>query len=242
MHRALALSAVPVLLAVTAVAAGCGEGSGPQPPAGAAALVLRLTEWPGMVGPGGTAAISPSFSLLGDGRLISRTGPPGGWPQMREDRVPPDGVRRLLRDATAVPDRPAGNAPDAPVVRLVVVSTDGRRERTLPRTDAAVERLRATLAGYADGPAVPFRPEAVAMVATPGDAAEPARPWPLPTLAGEPLSGLAAGSTCLVLRDADLDTVRAAATAGAGRWRSDGRVWQVAPRPLLPDETGCADL
>ncbi|MFC0506483.1 hypothetical protein [Micromonospora costi] len=240
MHRALALLAVPILLAVTA--AGCAGGSGPEPPAGAEVLVLRLTEWPGMVGPGGTAAISPSFSLLGDGRLISRTGPPGGWPQLREDRVPPDGVRQLLRDATAVPDRSVGNVPDAPVVRLVVVSTDGRRDRTLPRTDPAVERLRAALAGYVDGPPVPFRPQAVAMVATPGDAAEPARPWPLPTLAGEPLGGLAAGSTCLVLRGADLDTVRTVATASAGRWRSDGRVWQVAPRPLLPDETGCADL
>jgi hypothetical protein len=249
MHRgrALALLTMPALLAGAATIAGCAgrdEAEG-EPPTGAEALVLRLSELPGLLPPGGAAALPPRFSLLGDGRLISvPAGSPTGWPHLRADQVPPDGVRDLLRDAAALPEQAAADGPDAPVVRVVVGSTRGRRTVTLPRTDPAAARLRAALAGYAAGPTVPYQPTAVAIVATPADPPEPARPWPLPALTGEPLRGTASGSTCLVLRGADLERVhREAATAGAGtRWSSAGRVWQVAPRPLLPDETGCADL
>ncbi|MFE9654634.1 hypothetical protein [Micromonospora sp. NPDC006431] len=249
MHRgrALALLAVPALLATAATSTGCAGrgGTDPEPPTGGGALVLRLSELPGMLPPGGTAAVPPGFSLFGDGRLISVPAQPSaGWPQLREDRVPPDEVRELFRDAAALSDQAAAGGPDEPVVRVVVGAPGGPRTVTLPRTNPAAARLRAALAGHAAGSPVPYQPAAVAIVAVPADPAEPARPWPLPALAGEPLGGAAAGATCLVLRGADLDTVRReAATAGADtRWRSAGQVWQVAPRPLLPDETGCADL
>ncbi|MCW3816670.1 hypothetical protein ONA91_19680 [Micromonospora sp. DR5-3] len=246
MHRGRTLALLAVLAAAATTAGCAGRGGGePEPPTGGEALVLRLSELPGMLAPGGAAAVPPSFSLFGDGRLISvAAGPSGGWPQLREDRVPPDGVRDLFRDAAALPDHAAVDGPDAPVVRVVVGATGGPRTVTLPRSDPAAARLRAALAGYAAGSLVPYRPAAVAIVATPADPTEPARPWPLPTLAGEPLTGTGAGASCLVLRGADLETVRReTATAGAEtRWRSAGRVWQVAPRPLLPDETGCADL
>jgi hypothetical protein len=249
MHRrtALTLLAVSSVLAGSTAITGCGgRGDGEtEPPTGKDALVLRLIELPGLLPPGGTAAVPPSFSLFGDGRLISvPAGSPAGWPQLREDRVPPDGVQELLRDAAALPDGAAPEGPDAPVLRVVVGSADGQRSVTIPSNDPAARRLRAALAGHAAGPAVPYRPTAVAIIATPADAAEPASPWPLPALTGEPLHGTAAGSTCLVLRGADLDTAQRKLTAaGIGaRWRSAGRVWQVAPRPLLPDETGCAAL
>ncbi|WBB68453.1 hypothetical protein [Micromonospora sp. WMMD812] len=246
MHRGRA-AALLALLATTATVGGCATpgDSGPRPPTGTDSLVLRLSELPGMLPPGGAAAVPPRFSLFGDGRLISvPTGPAGGWPRLREDPVPPDGVRELLRRAAAVPERATANDPDGPVVRVVIGSTDGQRTVTLPRADPAATRLGESLARYAARPPVPYRPNAVAIVATPVDTPEPARPWPLPALAGEPLAGTAAGSTCLVLYGADLDAVqRAAATADAATpWRSGGRLWQVTPRPLLPDEAGCADL
>ncbi|WP_406108127.1 hypothetical protein [Micromonospora globbae] len=239
MHRPLALLAVPALLTAAGTTAAC-DGA-PAPPTGGGALVLRLNELPGMVPPGGTAAIPPSFSLFGDGRLVSvATGASGGWPRLRESTVPDEGVRDLYGDAAALRDRPTEN-PDEPVVRVVVGSADGRRTVTLPRSDPSATRLRAALAAYANASATEYRPAAVAVIATPADPAEPARPWPLPRLSGEPLPK-SAGSTCLVLRGADLDAVRRATADAGARWRSEGRVWQVRPRPLLPDETGCADL
>lgn len=245
MPRRPALALFALLAA--AAAPGCaGPGDAePEPPAGAESLVLRLSELPGLLPPGGAAAVPPAFSLFGDGRLISVPAASGhGWPQLREDRVPPDDVRELFRDAAALPGQAPAEGPDAPVVRVVVGAGRGQRSVTLPRTDPAATRLRAALARHTAGPPVPYRPAAVAIVATPADPAEPARPWPLPALSGEPLGGTAAGSTCLVLRGADLEAVQqAAAAAGAdARWRSAGRVWQVSARPLLPDETGCADL
>ncbi|MER7442545.1 hypothetical protein [Micromonospora avicenniae] len=244
MHRLLALLAA---LAAMAAVAGCGQrgGGGSPPPAGASTLVLRLSELPGMLPPGGVAAVPPRYSLFGDGRLISAPdGPSRGWPQLREDTVAPDGVRELYGAATALPDGPAADIPDGPVIQVTVGRADGRHSVTLDRADPAAARLLAALARHADGPPVPYEPTAVAIVATPADPAEPARPWPLPALAGEPLGATSAGSTCLVLRGSDLDTARrAAGTAdAAARWSSAGQVWQVAPRPLLPDETGCPDL
>ncbi|MEU4679316.1 hypothetical protein [Micromonospora sp. NPDC023737] len=244
MHRLLALLAV---LAALPTVAGCGDrdGRGSPPPAGATTLVLRLSELPGMLPPGGMAAVPPRYSLFGDGRLVSVPhGPSQGWPQLREDTVAPEGVRELYRAATALPDRPAANVPDGPVVQVTVGTAGGPHRITLDRTNPAAARLLAALARHADGPPVPYEPAAVAIVATPADPAEPARPWPLPTLAGEPLGATSAGSSCLVLRGAALDTARRAATTAdaAARWSSAGQVWQVAPRPLLPDETGCADL
>ncbi|MEV4808992.1 hypothetical protein [Micromonospora avicenniae] len=244
MHRLLALLAV---LAALSTMAGCGDrgGDGSPPPAGATTLVLRLSELPGLLPPGGVAAVPPRYSLFGDGRLISvPDGPSRGWPQLREDTVAPDDVRELYAAAAALPDGPVADVPDGPVVQVTVGTAGGRHSVTLDRADPAAARLLAALARHADGPPVPYEATAVAIVATPADPTEPARPWPLPTLAGAPLGGTSAGSTCLVLRGADLDTARRAATTAdaAARWSSAGQVWQVAPRPLLPDETGCPDL
>ncbi|MFC3502760.1 hypothetical protein ACFOOK_17505 [Micromonospora krabiensis] len=246
MHRGGKTTRLAVVAVLVAVAGCAGQGDdGPEPPAGGDALVLRLTDLPGLLPPGGAAALSPSFSLFGDGRLISApAGPADHWPRLREDRVPRDDVRDLLRRAVALPDGSTGGHPDGPVTRVVVGTTSGPRTVTVDRADPALTRLRTSLAGYADGPPVPYEPTAVAVIATPVDSPAPARPWPLPTLTGEPLGGTSAGSTCLVLRGADLDTVqRQAATAGAATpWRGGDRLWQVTPRPLLPDEAGCADL
>ncbi|MEV6373070.1 hypothetical protein [Micromonospora musae] len=247
MHRLLALLAVPAVLASTVTVTACagGDRSEPEPPTGATTLVLRLTELPGLLPPGGVAAVAPRHSLFGDGQLISAaSGPTGGWPQLRVDIVSTEDLRELFRTAAALPDGPGTAAPDGPVVQVVVGAPGGQRSATLARDDAAATRLRADLARHSGGPPAPYEPSAVAVVATPADPAEPAQPWPLPTLTGEPLAGTSAGSSCRVLRGAELDAARRAIepTDGDARWSSAGRVWQVAARPLLPDETGCADL
>nr|WP_243408125.1 cold shock domain-containing protein [Frankia canadensis] len=69
------------------------------------------------------------------------------------------------------------------------------------------------------------------------------RPWPGPTLPGEPL-GDGVGLSC-VTADGDRATALLAAARTAATttpWTSGGRQWRVSLRPLLPEESGCADL
>ncbi|SOC48744.1 hypothetical protein SAMN05660748_1452 [Blastococcus aggregatus] len=67
-------------------------------------------------------------------------------------------------------------------------------------------------------------------------------PWPGPPLPGEPIGP---GISCVV---ATGEVAGAVVTAAQGAnmltpWATpDGALWSVAFRPLLPDETGCADL
>ncbi|MGX7672788.1 hypothetical protein [Plantactinospora sp. DSM 117369] len=95
----------------------------------------------------------------------------------------------------------------------------------------------------------PYRAEAVAAVAIPwrpddnGLAAPPEIAWPGPALPGSPpSSGLDQG--CVEVRGAEATALLGAAAKANARtpWTSGGDRWQVGLRPLLPDETGCADL
>jgi hypothetical protein len=78
----------------------------------------------------------------------------------------------------------------------------------------------------------------------PGDPRQPPRPWPGPPLPGEPFANQA-GVTCLTTTGAEATTLLQAAgqanllTPWTG---ADGQQWWVSFRPLLPHETGCADL
>jgi hypothetical protein len=67
--------------------------------------------------------------------------------------------------------------------------------------------------------------------------------WPGPALPGEPLAG-AMGLGCVNATGDALAKVLAAARQanGATRWMSGGKPWSVTFRPVLPDESGCADL
>lgn len=97
--------------------------------------------------------------------------------------------------------------------------------------------------------AKPYQAEAVAAVAIPWQAddnalaAPPEIAWPGPALPGSPpSSGLDQG--CVEVRGAEATALLGAAAKANARtpWTSGGKRWQVALRPLLPDETGCADL
>jgi hypothetical protein len=96
----------------------------------------------------------------------------------------------------------------------------------------------------------PFEPTAVAAVVTPWtpppDPAlvQPEAPWPGPALPGEPLPG-GLGLSCVVARGEETGAVLGAAASATTLtpWvAGDGSRWLLTLRPLLPHETGCADL
>ena len=127
-----------------------------------------------------------------------------------------------------------------------------------PMLTAAQKRARAKLRDFLDRAdklaaapgAQAYRPEILAAVATPyvepGDDL-PARPegkqWPGPALPGEPLTE-ALKLSCVTATGEQRDAVLAAAKDAHATtpWISGGNGWTVRLRPLLPDETGCADL
>jgi len=233
MNRAAALVVVTLL-----AAAGCGSGERPIPPTGASDLVLRVSDLPGLLPLGGTAAVPPSFSLYGDGRLIVPTGG-GAWPMFTEHRVPPAEVSRLLGAAADAglldgADRPAAG-PDGPVVVVTAASVSQRHTVKLPRSDRSVAGLRAELGRLAtDHPGTGYRPAAVAVIAVGNEVPGPARDWTLSAL----------DDRCTVLRGSEVDAAQQlAATADATTiWRFGDRRWSLAFRPLLPDEPDCTAL
>jgi hypothetical protein len=101
----------------------------------------------------------------------------------------------------------------------------------------------------AEGPQ-PYEPDAVAAVVRPWsedpepELVQPEVAWPGPELPGEPLEERL-GLSCVVARGTAAEAVRtAAASANAlTPWTAtDGSRWALTLRPLLPHETGCADL
>lgn len=165
------------------------------------------------------------------------------------------------------PDYGNPNIADAMNTRIVIVSEGKRREvlvRALgypaagldPTATAARERVSrfidslenpGAIAGVGDPH--PYAPTAVAVFilgpATGTPASAPAR-WPLGDLAtiGEPTQWPAPSARCQLVTGADIQAVNTAA-AGITRfvpWSAGDTLWQVAMRPLLPDERSCADV
>jgi hypothetical protein len=109
--------------------------------------------------------------------------------------------------------------------------------------------LPATLGPEGQAPAA-YQPAEVAALARPWSASgsdpslgeQPALPWPGPALPGEPV---APGVTC-ALATGDQAGAVADAARGANQltpWTTgDGARWSITFRPLLPHESGCADL
>lgn len=122
---------------------------------------------------------------------------------------------------------------------------------------AELGALRDELTGVAqpgDGSPESYDPASVAVVVRPwtpleDDGTDPAleqssRPWPGPPLPGELLGSLP-HLTCVLAGGEQAAAVRAAAADANALtpWTTpDGAHWSVTFRPLLPDETGCADL
>jgi hypothetical protein len=96
---------------------------------------------------------------------------------------------------------------------------------------------------------VPYQPAAIAAIATPwvdpqDGLAQPDVAWPGPPLPGEPSGGLPDRGCVTAVGDQAQALLTAAASANTSTpWVTpDGSRWSVTFRPLLPDESGCADL
>jgi hypothetical protein len=160
------------------------------------------------------------------------------------------------------------NVADAPSTRIDVV-VDGQTQSVTvvalneaapddPSLTQAQRDARAKLATFAEQlrelgntpGAKPYRAERVAALAQPWSAPNdglPAQPpavaWPGPALPGEPLNpGVKLGC---VTASGDEATALLDAAAKANQntpWTSGTEKYRVTFRPLLPEETGCADL
>lgn len=113
---------------------------------------------------------------------------------------------------------------------------------------AALTDLPTTLGADAVSDEGPYQPTAVAAVAAPWSpddtlGEQPAIDWPGPQLPGEPLDADLGVHCVTVTGDETSAVLTAAAEANQlSPWVSGGERWQVTFRPLLPGETGCADL
>ncbi|MFI7540432.1 hypothetical protein [Actinoplanes sp. NPDC049599] len=159
---------------------------------------------------------------------------------------------------------------DAPTTEVTVVTADGKRTVGAvalrearpddPQLTKAQQQARKKLRAFVDqlgdlttammtGEPQPYRPVALAAIAQPwvdpGDPTGRPRsvPWPGPALPGEKLSPTV-DPTCVVATGAQLDAVLAAAADATANtpWVWENASWSVLLRPLLPEETGCADL
>nr|MDT0659270.1 hypothetical protein [Micromonospora sp. DSM 115978] len=103
--------------------------------------------------------------------------------------------------------------------------------------------------GVAGEESQPYVPTAVAAIAEPwvggGDIdAQPEVAWPGPELPGAPLGSADLGLGCVTVTGDEASKLLSAAEQAnaATPWTSAGKQWTVTLRPLLPDETDCADL
>lgn len=161
-----------------------------------------------------------------------------------------DGDHTYVRDVYALMDTPHGGGvhPDS-------VGQDGPGPQQQAARDKLLELYQAltdlegTLGNGHVRDAGAYTTDAVAAVVTaahpqPQDPPQTPQLWPGPALPGEPFAQQA-GVTCLTATGAEATTLlRAARKANAlTPWTGpDGRQWWVHFRPLLPHESGCADL
>lgn len=197
--------------------------------------------------------------------------PPPALTPVTEWRLPERAVQRLLQDARRAgllePDADFGTPEifDATSTRIVVVA-DGRRHDVVaaalgyPVTDldeatvaarAEVSRFVGALTDPGSLPgaegARPYEPTEIAVFVL-GPATSDVAPvtWPLGDLAtlGTPTRWPTEAARCFVVGGDDAATLGALAarTSRLAPWQSGDERWQLALRPLLPDEHTCADL
>jgi hypothetical protein len=200
------------------------------------------------------------------------TYPPPALPNLQEHRIAASAVQDLVDRALAagVADTSDLGSPpiaDATSTRFTVVTashTYVREAYALADSSGAagglteeqrtarskLSHLVDALTGTtADGESTPYAPTTVAALVTPWTApqngpAQPEKPWPGPALPGTPLGGLPDLSCATATGDQARQLLAAARSANADTpWAgAHGSRWTVTFRPLLPDESSCADL
>ncbi|MBM7805601.1 hypothetical protein JOD57_001438 [Geodermatophilus bullaregiensis] len=249
--------------------AGATSASGPPPlPSG---LVLQVAETGGFTTPEELATRLPLVGVYGDGRVLTQgpriaVWPAPALPNVQVQEVDAATVRDLVDRAVAAGVTETGDLgqpplADATTTRFTLVTDEGTAVRevyALAETPddaltAEQQEGRGRLRDLVDeltglpGTTEPFVPQTVAAVVHPhpgGDPElpQPELPWPGPALPGAPLG---AGLTCVSATGQQAaDVLAAAAPAKAlTPWvAADGSRWSVAFRPVLPHESGCADL
>jgi hypothetical protein len=193
-------------------------------------------------------------------------------PNVQVRQLDPAEVQALADEAVAAGVTETGDLgqppiADAPNTRFTLVTASGTSVREVPAlfetpegsvsgvseeqaaARAELSEFLGTLTDMALASTEPYVPDAMAAVATPwadpGDGLTPPEvPWPGPPLPGES-TGAPLDVSC-VTADAGQTAALLAAAADANAatpWVTpDGSRWSVVFRPLLPDETGCADL
>jgi hypothetical protein len=193
-------------------------------------------------------------------------------PNVQQRRISPEDVTGLVRSALdagvgSAVDYGQPSVTDAPSTRFTVTTSEGVRRSevygleitedapTAVLTDAqraARKKLTALLdtlrdAPMAVGPEEPYPVTALAAVAvayqSPIPADQPAVAWAGPALPGAEI-GPAPRVGCVSMTGDAAKAVLASAAAAndATPWTSGGKTWSLQFRPLLPDESGCADL
>jgi hypothetical protein len=241
----------------TLLAAGCGASAAPTsapppsvskapaskapasapPPVSGDGLILRTSTTGGIAGLGG-AGSRPDLSLYADGRAIA-------GPSLTEYHLTPQALRRLIDGASkagfATPHT-VDNPQIADATYTVVTFVTGghtRVSKIIQGGDRSgfLQRLNPATWPRSDMTAAPapYRPAkaAVLAVATAGAG----RRWPLPSLTGRVQVGTGG---CTVYAGAD--AAKAARLPAGALWRDHARTYRITVRPLLPDESGCADL
>ncbi|MGY1730873.1 hypothetical protein ACI798_05075 [Geodermatophilus sp. SYSU D01045] len=194
--------------------------------------------------------------------------PSPALPNVQVTEVDEATVRDLLDravDAGVTDDADLGEPPvaDAPTTRITLTTAEGTAVREVyalaetPDESLTPEQAEARgrlhdlvdeLTGLAAaGPAESYVPQTVAVVVQPFAGGDPEFPqpdvaWPGPGLPGTPIG---AGLTCVSATGQQAaDVLAAAAPANVlTPWTTpDGTRWSIAFRPVLPHETGCADL
>ncbi|MEX2274405.1 MAG: hypothetical protein WEA10_02415 [Actinomycetota bacterium] len=195
--------------------------------------------------------------------------PPPAMPAMLQRHVDEVGIQAILRaarDAGLFADRTYDDqlVSDA-TTTVFTVNADGRRFTTsvyahgfgdtsgqdrAARADlVAFDTALGTLPGWLPegslGPEQQYQPDALRLFVGPAqpDDQVPQNPvaWPLSGPLQRFGTATDAGMRCGVVEGADLQTVLPdlAASTLLTPWESLGRRFQVIPRPLLPDESGC---
>ncbi|TWP47778.1 hypothetical protein FKR81_31045 [Lentzea tibetensis] len=219
---------------IAVVLAGCGAQAPPMPEG----LAFRTQKLVGMPHP--NPAALPEFSLYGDGTVL-RPGPAAGALQTAESvHIGQDRAEEFYQDA-----HDAGLAKNQLIenthvidgyAQVFVLNSGGQRFVTTAVNPEDSELLDFQDSLHVDGPATPYRPTKIAAVGWAPDSSQQGRPWPFAALDQRTKEG-----NCVVLDAAKAETI-ARETPKGTRWRSGEGSYVVVFRPLLPDESTCADL
>jgi hypothetical protein len=246
------------LILLAAGVAGCGADGGDEagrPAAEDGGLVLKVEAVPGGPPPHRVPA-QVSVALYADGRVLLPAPqiaiyPGPALPGFNEARLSEDEVARIIDRLVQEGVLTAQTEPDEQVTdspaRVVTAVVDGdRRTIRLPEGSEEASALDRVLADLPFGSDRPYQTQGLAISASSaGEPVETTRSRgirPEPVIADWPGDPLQPG--CDVVTADALGPVLAA----AGRaheltfWRSEGAIYRVLFRPLVPGETSCADI